>query len=93
MWLEQGEWAGGVSEVRPNHSVSQRLSMAKSLGAKVLVRSSSSLLLLLLLLSRFSTLCDPKDGSPPGSPIPELTFTHCLLVAQSCPAPLQPHGL
>ena len=43
MWLEQGEWVGGVSEVRPNHNVSQRLPMAKSLGAKVLVRSSSSL--------------------------------------------------
>ena len=30
------------------------------------------LLLLLLLLSRFSRvrLCDPRDGSPPGSPIP-----------------------
>ena len=30
------------------------------------------LLQLLLLLSRFSRvrLCDPKDGSPPGSPIP-----------------------
>ena len=28
------------------------------------------LLLLLLLLSRFSpTLCDPIDGSPPGSPV------------------------
>ena len=29
-------------------------------------------LLLLLLLSHFShvRLCDPRDGSPPGSPIP-----------------------
>ena len=34
---------------------------------------NSSMLLLLLLLSRFKscpTLCDPIDGSPPGSPIP-----------------------
>ena len=30
------------------------------------------LLLLLLLLSHFSRvrLCDPRDGSPPGSPVP-----------------------
>ena len=39
------------------------------------------LLLLLLLLSRFSrvlTLCDPIDGSPPGSPVPG------ILQARSC---------
>ena len=28
------------------------------------------LLLLLLLLSHFSHVCDPTDGSPPGSTIP-----------------------
>ena len=30
------------------------------------------MLLLLLLLSRFSRvrLCNPRDGSPPGSPVP-----------------------
>ena len=34
--------------------------------------SEGTLLLLLLLLSRFSRvrLCDPIDGSPPGSPVP-----------------------
>ena len=57
MWLEQGEWAGGVSEVRPNHSMSQRPSVAKSLGAKVLVRLSSSLHMLLIGVSR-SVLSD-----------------------------------
>ena len=57
MWLEQGEWAGGVSEVRPNHSMSQRPSVAKSLGAKVLVRLSSSLHVLLIGVSR-SVLSD-----------------------------------
>ena len=43
-------------------------------------------LLLLLLLSHFShvRLCDPKDGSPPGSPIPgqiiSMPFQHSLPV-------------
>ena len=38
------------------------------------------LLLLLLLLSRFSRvgLCDPIDGSPPGSPIPGFLQTRTL---------------
>ena len=39
------------------------------------------LLLLLLLLSRFSrvlTLCDPIDGSPPGSPVPGILQARTL---------------
>ena len=38
------------------------------------------LYLLLLLLSRFSCvrLCDPKDGSPPGSPIPGILQARTL---------------
>ena len=40
------------------------------------------LLLLLLLLSRFScvrpTLCDPIDGSPPGSPVPGILQARVL---------------
>ena len=38
------------------------------------------LLLLLLLLSRFSrvTLCDPIDGSPPGSTIPGILQARTL---------------
>jgi len=38
------------------------------------------LLLLLLLLSVFSrmTLCDPIDGSPPGSPIPGILQARTL---------------
>ena len=39
------------------------------------------LLLLLLLLSRFShvrLLCDPIDGSPPGSPIPGILQARTL---------------
>ena len=37
------------------------------------------LLLLLLLLSRFSpTLCDPRDGSPPGSPVPGILQARTL---------------
>ena len=41
-------------------------------------------LLLLLLLSRFSrvrlwaTLCDPRDGSPPGSPVPGILQARTL---------------
>ena len=35
------------------------------------------LLLLLLLLSRIS-LCDPRDGSPPGSPIPGILQARTL---------------
>ena len=36
------------------------------------LHTSSLVLLLLLLLSRFShvRLCDPRDGSPPDSPVP-----------------------
>ena len=53
-------------------------------------------LLLLLLLSRFSCvwLCDPIDGSPPGSPVPGILQARTLLqcmklkseseVSQSC---------
>ena len=37
-------------------------------------------LLVLLLLSRFSRvrLCDPIDGSPPGSPVPEILQARTL---------------
>ena len=39
----------------------------------------NELLLLLLLLSHFSlTLCDPIDGSPPGSPIPGILQARTL---------------
>ena len=33
-------------------------------------KAMANLLLLLLLLQSCQTLCDPIDGSPPGSPIP-----------------------
>ena len=41
----------------------------------------SLLLLLLLLLSRFSRvrLCDPRDGSPPGSPVPGILQARTLV--------------
>ena len=65
--------------------------------------------LLLLMLSRFSrvcTLCDPVDGSPPGSSIPgilqarilewvAISFSNACMHAkslQSCPYSVQPHG-
>ena len=42
--------------------------------------SKCSLLLLLLLLSHQScpTLCDPIDGSPPGSPVPGILQARTL---------------
>ena len=56
-------------------------------GESVLPESKTSLymhslqaLLLLLLLSRFSRvrLCDPIDGSPPGSPVPGILLARTL---------------
>ena len=43
-------------------------------------RAELLLMLLLLLLSRFSRvrLCDPIDGSPPGSPIPGILQARTL---------------
>ena len=44
------------------------------------LKMSYKLLLLLLLLSRLScpTLCDPIDGSPPGSPAPGILHARTL---------------
>ena len=45
------------------------------------ILSRKRMLLLLLLLSCFSrclTLCDPIDGSPPGSPIPGILQARTL---------------
>ena len=44
------------------------------------LKSLLQLLLLLLLLSHFSrvTLCDPIDGSPPGSPVPGILQARVL---------------
>ena len=53
------------------------------------MKNAQRCLLLLLLLSHFSRvqLCDPRDGSPPGSPVPGILQTRTLgsEVAQSCP--------
>ena len=35
-------------------------------------------LLLLLLLQSCPTLCDPRDGSPPGSPVPGILQARTL---------------
>ena len=46
----------------------------------LIAKASTSLLLLLLLLSRFShvRLCDPIDGSPPGSSVPGILQARIL---------------
>ena len=43
-------------------------------------KDRSHMLMLLLLLSRFSRvrLCDPIDGSPPGSPVPGILQARIL---------------
>ena len=40
--------------------------------------STYILLLLLLLLQSCPTLCDPIDGSPPGSPVPGILQARIL---------------
>ena len=71
------------------------------------VRMTVDDMLLLLLLSHFSRvqLCDPIDGSPPGSSVPEIlqarilewvtiSFPNAFMHAkslESCPT-LRPHG-
>ena len=54
-----------------SHEITRRL----LLGSKVMTN-----LLLLLLLSHFSRvrLCDPIDGSPPGSPVPGILQARTL---------------
>ena len=49
-------------------------------GHNVQKYSPSPSLLLLPLLSRFSRvrLCDPTDGSPPGSPVPGILQARTL---------------
>ena len=78
-----------VSDLNP-HSLTDcmvldRLLLCLRLQFSQLQREGSPysllLLLLLLLLSRFSrvpTLCDPIDGSPPGSPIPGILQARTL---------------
>ena len=41
-------------------------------------RKSGLLLLLLLSLQLCPTLCDPTDGSPPGSPVPGILQARTL---------------
>ena len=54
------------SNITADGDCSHEIKRCLLLGRKVMIN-----LLLLLLLSRFSqTLCDPIDGSPPGSAIP-----------------------
>ena len=54
------------------------------------ITCGSTLLLLLLLLSLQSclTLCDPIDGSPPGSPIPGILQARTLEWGLPFPSPM-----
>ena len=65
--------------------------MLQSVGSQrvrhdLVSKSTNQPILPLLLLSHFSlTLCDPIDGSPPGSPIPGILQARALeWVAISC---------
>ena len=61
--------------IQPSHPLSP-----SSLSAFNLAKHLSHSFLLLLLLSRFShvRLCDPIDGSPPGSPVPGILQARTL---------------
>ena len=63
-----------IDTLLPSHSYHMAVIafIAKGCSSKSLVAFSCliSLLLLLLSLQSCPTLCDPIDGSPPGSPVP-----------------------
>ena len=82
-WQIDGEKMETVSEfifigtkITANGECSHEIKRCLLLGRKVMTN------LLLLLLSRFShvllTLCDPIDGSPPGSPVPGILQARTL---------------
>ena len=66
----------GGSKITTDGDCSHEIKRCLLLGRKVMTN------LLLLLLSRFShvrlTLCDPIDGSPPGSPVPGILQARTL---------------
>ena len=66
----------GIKETIPFTIAMKRI---KYLGIN-LPKETKDLYILLLLLSRFSCvqLCDPIDGSPPGSPIPGILQARTL---------------
>ena len=67
------------SKITANGECSHEIKRCSLLGRKVMTN------LLLLLLSRFShvllTLCDPIDGSPPGSPVHGILQARTLEIA------------
>ena len=64
----------GGSKITADGDCNHEIKRCLLLGRKVMTN------LLLLLLSRFSRirLCDPIDGSPPGSPIPGILQARTL---------------
>ena len=64
----------GGSNITADGDCSHEIKRHLLLGIKAMIN------LLLLLLSRFSRvrLCDPIDGSPPGSPIPGILQARTL---------------
>ena len=55
-----------------------RASDSRSLGWGLRIGTFNRFLLLLLLSQSCPTLCDPIDGSPPGSPIPGILQARTL---------------
>ena len=73
-WQVSGSWR--IGDAWQRHNVYLKYPPMVSLGLKTTCRNT-----LLLLLSHFSwtpTLCDPIDGSPPGSPIPGILQARTL---------------
>ena len=85
MWA-QWLWCVGSVALQHVESFQTRYrTQIPCIGRQILIDSTtrevySILLLLLLLLSRFSRirLCDPIDGSPPGSPVPGILQARTL---------------
>ena len=75
-----GAWWAAVYGVAQSRTRLKRLSSSRSsaLTSHQVKETCMLLLLLLLLLQSCPTLCDPIDGSPPGSPVPGILQARTL---------------
>ena len=73
-WKQWETLFWGSSKITADGDYSHEIKLCLPLGRKAMTN------LLLLLLSRFSRvrLCDPVDGSPPGSPEPGILQARTL---------------